>query len=122
SQQEPTTSTQAPPVSPPSAPPSIVSPVQEARDLVEVLEARLSIKQAELRECEVHLAQAKRRLAAIERIQNFDYQQALDRLHWAEGMRKKGYYTDGQLRADRQRAEQLNPNTGDTKAAEAPKP
>jgi hypothetical protein len=95
-----------------AAPSSLLSPVQEARDLVEVLEARVNIKKAELGECEVHLLHARRRLAAIERMQNVDYQQALERLRWAEGMHKKGYYTDSQLRSERQHAEQLNPNTG----------
>jgi hypothetical protein len=102
---------------PPSTPPasaegaatSALSPLQEARDLVEVLEARLSIKKAELAECEVHLMQAKRRLATIERMQQLDYQQALDRVRWAEGMYKKGYYTEGMLKQDRRRAEELNP-------------
>lgn len=91
---------------------STISAVQEARDLVEVLEARLDIKKAELRECEVHLAQAKRRMIAVEHMQRADYMQALDRVRWAEGMQKKGYYTENQVKQERQRAEQLNPTPG----------
>lgn len=89
-----------------------LSATQEARDLVEVLEARLNIKKAELHECEVHLQQAKRRLSSLERLQLSDYQQALERVRWAEGMFKKGYMNEALLRVERDRAERLNPNPG----------
>lgn len=106
----------------PSEPPAVrpLPEVVRARRRVELLEAEVAAKRAELRVQEIRLEQAREDLKAQEASHEAELIRARERLQWSEKMFEKKYISEARLRADRMTLQRLEAASRPAPAKEKP--
>ena len=94
--------------------------VARARQRVELLEAEVAAKRAELKVWEIRLGHARQELNAQETLHEAELIRARERLQWSEKMFEERYLSEAQVRVDRLHLQRLEAASRPAPAEERP--